>query len=141
MQGLTITPELKEEFSTFWAAHADNPFAARNKILASVCPQVCCCVYAFMPMYVSRDKFLFSRKIYVFVLFFCRIKSQCAYASRISLRCVIDKVYGLYVVKLAVLTVLIGGVAHRAENGTRVRGESHMLLVGDPGTGKSQFLK
>jgi DNA helicase MCM9 len=51
------------------------------------------------------------------------------------------QVYGLYVVKLAVLTVLIGGVAHRAENGTRVRGESHMLLVGDPGTGKSQFLK
>ena len=40
MQGLTITPELKEEFSQFWAAHQATPFTARNKILASVCPQV-----------------------------------------------------------------------------------------------------
>jgi DNA helicase MCM9 len=27
------------------------------------------------------------------------------------------------------------------DNGTRQRGESHMLLIGDPGTGKSQFLR
>eukprot|EP00035_Acanthoeca_spectabilis_P014062 m.266650 g.266650 ORF g.266650 m.266650 type:complete len:980 (-) comp16038_c0_seq5:44-2983(-) len=88
-QGLAITSELRSEFSEFWQAHTLNPFEGRNKILASVCPQV----------------------------------------------------YGLYVVKLAVLLVLIGGVPHRTPNGTTIRGESHMLLVGDPGTGKSQFLK
>ncbi|XP_063969321.1 DNA helicase MCM9-like isoform X1 [Lytechinus pictus] len=51
------------------------------------------------------------------------------------------QVYGLYVVKLAVGMVLVGGVARRDATGIRTRGESHLLLVGDPGTGKSQFLK
>jgi DNA helicase MCM9 len=89
-QGLAITPELKAEFAAFWAENASTPFVGRNKILASVCPQV----------------------------------------------------YGLYVVKLAVLMVLVGGVPRRTEGGTRIRGESHMLLVGDPGIGPTtlQFL-
>ncbi|KAJ2795344.1 DNA helicase mcm9 [Coemansia guatemalensis] len=51
------------------------------------------------------------------------------------------QVYGLFYVKLAVMLVLISGVAHCDASGLRVRGEAHMLLVGDPGTAKSQFLK
>eukprot|EP00730_Choanoeca_flexa_P007830 TRINITY_DN12397_c3_g2_i1.p1 TRINITY_DN12397_c3_g2~~TRINITY_DN12397_c3_g2_i1.p1 ORF type:complete len:927 (+),score=270.91 TRINITY_DN12397_c3_g2_i1:144-2783(+) len=51
------------------------------------------------------------------------------------------QVFGMYVVKLAVIMVVTGGVARTDPSGTRTRGESHMLLVGDPGTGKSQFLK
>lgn len=50
------------------------------------------------------------------------------------------QVYGLYLVKLAVSLVLIGGVQRVKESGTRIRGESHLLLVGDPGIFMNFFL-
>ncbi|CAN6202066.1 unnamed protein product [Urochloa humidicola] len=57
------------------------------------------------------------------------------------LRSICPQIFGLFTVKLAVALTLIGGVQHVDASGTKVRGEPHMLLVGDPGTGKSQFLK
>ena len=46
------------------------------------------------------------------------------------------QLHGLFLAKLAVALMLIGGVPRLDEaNGTRTRGELHMLLVGDPGTG------
>lgn len=38
-------------------------------------------------------------------------------------------------VKLAVLVMLIGGVQRVDESGTSIRGQVHLLIVGDPGTG------
>lgn len=57
------------------------------------------------------------------------------------LHSVCPQVYGMYFVKLAFLMVLIGGNSQTNSSGMKVRGESHLLLVGAPGTGKSQFLK
>ncbi|WVZ81945.1 hypothetical protein U9M48_029268 [Paspalum notatum var. saurae] len=57
------------------------------------------------------------------------------------LKGICPQIFGLFTVKLAVALTLIGGVQHVDASGTKIRGEPHMLLVGDPGTGKSQFLK
>eukprot|EP00281_Chroomonas_sp_CCMP1168_P034821 CAMPEP_0206243994 /NCGR_PEP_ID=MMETSP0047_2-20121206/17908_1 /ASSEMBLY_ACC=CAM_ASM_000192 /TAXON_ID=195065 /ORGANISM="Chroomonas mesostigmatica_cf, Strain CCMP1168" /LENGTH=655 /DNA_ID=CAMNT_0053669159 /DNA_START=13 /DNA_END=1977 /DNA_ORIENTATION=+ len=51
------------------------------------------------------------------------------------------QLHGLQMVKLPLLLSLIGGVARVDPSGTRIRGESHCLIIGDPGLGKSQLLK
>ncbi|MEM3333750.1 MAG: minichromosome maintenance protein MCM, partial [Thermoplasmata archaeon] len=49
--------------------------------------------------------------------------------------------FGLDIEKEAILLQLFGGVPLKRKDGTRIRGDIHILLVGDPGTGKSQLLK
>jgi len=49
--------------------------------------------------------------------------------------------YGLDVVKLSIILQLFGGVQHILKDGTRIRGDIHVLLIGDPAVGKSQLLK
>jgi len=49
--------------------------------------------------------------------------------------------YGLGPEKEALVLQLFGGVTKLLPDGTRVRGDSHILLIGDPGTGKSQLLR
>ncbi|GJJ74025.1 DNA helicase MCM9 [Entomortierella parvispora] len=73
---------------------------------------------------------------------YSRIVTRKQFSARNSiLSQICPKVYGLYIVKLAVMLVLTGGVQKVDRSGLKVRGEPHLLLVGDPGTGKSQFLK
>ncbi|HEX2023018.1 MAG TPA: minichromosome maintenance protein MCM [Candidatus Thermoplasmatota archaeon] len=49
--------------------------------------------------------------------------------------------YGLEVEKLTLLLQLFGGVEKKVPGGTRLRGDVHVLLVGDPGVAKSQLIR
>ena len=50
-------------------------------------------------------------------------------------------IYGYREVKLAIALLLFGGVPKVYPDGIRVRGDIHILLIGDPGTAKSQLLR
>jgi replicative DNA helicase Mcm len=49
--------------------------------------------------------------------------------------------YGMRAVKEAILLQLFGGEPHILPDGSRIRGEIHILLVGDPASGKSQLMQ
>jgi replicative DNA helicase Mcm len=50
-------------------------------------------------------------------------------------------IQGHETIKESIALLLFGGVAKTLPDGTRLRGRSNLLMIGDPGTGKSQILK
>lgn len=53
-------------------------------------------------------------------------------------------IFGQELLKAGILLALLGGVRKGADGGSEsvpLRGDIHVLLVGDPGLGKSQLLK
>lgn len=50
-------------------------------------------------------------------------------------------IYGHEKVKEALILQLFGGVRKKKDDGSVTRGDIHVLLIGDPGSGKSQMLK
>jgi len=50
-------------------------------------------------------------------------------------------IYGYDEIKEAIMYLLFGGVTKILQDGMRIRGDINVLLIGDPGTGKSQILR
>ena len=72
-------------------------------------------------------------------------KHDLVQGCRVLLNSVCSNIFERYEVKLGLLLSLIGGVSQKmdAENHSniKIRGQIHMLMVGEPGTGKSQMLR
>ncbi len=61
--------------------------------------------------------------------------------QRKIVRSIAPTIYGNEDVKEAVALQLFGGIPKEMPDGTHLRGDIHMLLVGDPGIAKSQILR
>ena len=56
-------------------------------------------------------------------------------------KAIAPSIYGHDKIKEAIVLQMIGGIRKKKEDGTIMRGDIHILLVGDPGSGKSQILQ
>jgi DNA helicase MCM9 len=62
-------------------------------------------------------------------------------ARNAIVRSICPQLYGLFMVKLTLLLTLIGSPAYADKSGNRVRGQPHLLLIGDPGTGQEGLMR
>jgi replicative DNA helicase Mcm len=57
------------------------------------------------------------------------------------IKSIAPSIYGMEEVKEAIAYMLFGGVPKIMPDGVKIRGDVHVLIVGDPGTAKSQLLQ
>ncbi|MEM0320362.1 MAG: minichromosome maintenance protein MCM, partial [Candidatus Nezhaarchaeales archaeon] len=57
------------------------------------------------------------------------------------IKSIAPSIYGMEEIKEAIAYMLFGGVPKIMPDGVKIRGDIHVLIVGDPGTAKSQLLQ
>lgn len=78
----------------------------------------------------------------------CALRFELAYHQTCYLyvgericKSIAPSIYGHYNIKMGIALALFGGQAKHPSGSHRLRGDINMLLLGDPGVAKSQFLK
>ena len=70
---------------------------------------------------------------------FARDRSQKPFET--LARSIAPSIHGFDYIKKAVVCLLVGGTEKVLANGSRLRGDINMMMIGDPSTAKSQMLR
>jgi len=72
-----------------------------------------------------------------------RIKdfSKDSWIVDVIINSIAPSIYGRWQIKEAIALALFGGMSKLNPDGTRIRGDIHVLIIGDPGLAKSQILQ
>ena len=128
----------------FWAQQQHCPIRARNKLLAALCPQIHGLFlvklvggvhHGYEPPAASTGARYAVTRQYASASLLSRVCCRNVFLGHLPQHLNTPAMHTSHTLQATALC-LVGGVPRSNNDGSHIRGDVHLLLIGDPGTGE-----